>query len=202
MRAIQTSPVREYRTPGSARGPPGNRRSCLNAVRHLLIAVTLAALASITRGDELSLRRELESQRAQYCYQFRSWSENPGTAQFTVKLFFVAMPARKGAYEAYAQGLPIPHHAEAVFEVHEKGKSRGRIVHLDAKRADQIACWIGYSGFFSADAVDPKHRFLDGKGLTGERIVDGKYSEKIRSFDEDLSCHWLYEQFQALEKNG
>lgn len=30
MRAPQTSPVREYRTPGSARGPPGNRRSYLN----------------------------------------------------------------------------------------------------------------------------------------------------------------------------
>ena len=48
MRALLTSPVREYRTPGSARGPSGNRRSYLNGLKHMKVrhlSTRLSALA-------------------------------------------------------------------------------------------------------------------------------------------------------------
>ena len=46
MRSLLSSPVREYRTPGSARGPSGNRRSCLNGVK--IMKRTIVCLFAFT----------------------------------------------------------------------------------------------------------------------------------------------------------
>lgn len=144
--------------------------------------------------DEASLTTGLQYNGASYCYRVSSWHENPNASRFVVTFyFFHDQTGQDGVLTAYDGGVPVPLKATATIETYVRGKRTTHTTQLNAKAANEMACRFGYSGFFASDSNDPTQKYCDGHGLTAERLYAGKYDLKTRTYEESLSCKWLYD---------
>lgn len=159
------------------------------------------AFAVATTPEETSLRKNLQTYGADYCYRFTSWSENPRTPQFVIAFYFFRMPSSKDrSVSAYKGGIPLVARAIATIENTNQKGTGIRTLQLDAKAAAEMICRFGYSGFFATDAIDPSPEHLDGHGLIGERLYSDEYVTKTRLCEDHLSCKWLFEYFEKYSK--